>query len=246
MTKNDILHALKYVGVFGAGAAVGAVISEYITRKKMEKLNEKDLADLKKHYEDERIQSYFKNPAVLGDDVVVPERIDVVTMPETEENGEAAIFVPGAAPTVDSSKQGGELDTHATAYSQYYASPDPTMTGEKKFFDEDAKPYHIDEDDYGTKDLYSTITIMLYVDMDKTTDMNDPVYIPCDEETEEPIENVEGTIGDYAKYVSVYADPVYMRNDRLRIDYEILPTNIPYFADKGVDRSMPTDETFGE
>jgi hypothetical protein len=246
MTKNDILNALKYVGVFAAGAAVGAVVSEYITRKKMEKLNEKDLEDLKKHYEDEKINSYFPNPAATGKEVEVPNHVDVVTMPETEENGEAAIFVPGAAPTIDSTKQGGELNTHSTAYSNYFPTSDPTLTGEKKFFDEDAKPYHIDEDDFGTKDLYSTITVMLYVDADKTTNPNDPVYIPCDEETDQPIENVENTIGDYTKYVSVYADPIYMRNDRLRIDYEILPTNIPYSAANGVDRSMPDDETYGD
>lgn len=245
MQKNDIFKVLSYAGTFVVGGAIGAVVSGYFTKKKMDELNTKDLADLKAYYEDKKVQSYFPNPASSGEEVEIPDHVNVVTLPETEEDGEAAIFVPGAAPTVDSIKQGGELDTHKMPYSRYFPAPDETMTDEADFFDADAKPYHIDVDDFGTKDLYSEITVMLYIDVDKTTNPNDPVYILCDED-DQPIENVEQTVGDYTKYVTAYADPIYMRNDRLRIDYEILPTNIPYSAEDGVDRSMPDDEEYGD
>lgn len=244
MEKKDVIRILTYAGTFVAGGAIGALISEHITRKKMDEMNAKDLADLKKFYEDEKIQSYFPNPAAVNDGVEIPNTVKVVTVSE-DENGEAAIFSPTTNSIDSVSGDSDTVDTHRVPYSQYYPAPDPTMTGEKKFFDEDAKPYHIDEDEFGTKDLYSEITYMLYIDLDRTENSEEPVYILCDE-NEMPVENVEMTVGDYAKYVTAYADPVYMRNDRLRIDYEILPTNIPYTAEDGVDRSMPSDETYGE
>lgn len=244
MEKKDVIRILTYVGTFVAGGAIGALISEHITRKKMDEMNAKDLADLKKFYEDEKIQSYFPNPAAVNDGVEIPNTVKVVTVSE-DENGEAAIFSPTTNSIDSVSGDSDTIDTHRVPYSQYYPAPDPTMTGEKKFFDEDGKPYHIDEDEFGTKDLYSEITYMLYIDLDRTENSEEPVYILCDE-NEMPVENVEMTVGDYAKYVTAYADPVYMRNDRLRIDYEILPTNIPYTAEDGVDRSMPSDETYGE
>lgn len=244
MEKKDVIRILTYVGTFVAGGAIGALISEHVTRKKMDEMNAKDLADLKKFYEDEKIQSYFPNPAAVSDGVEIPNTVKVVTVSE-DEDGEAAIFSPTTNSIDNVSDDSDVIDTHRTPYSQYYPAPDPTMTGEKKFFDENAKPYHIDEDEFGTKDLYSEITYMLYIDLDRTKNSEEPVYILCDE-NEMPVENVEMTVGDYAKYVTAYADPVYMRNDRLRIDYEILPTNIPYTAEDGVDRSMPSDETYGE
>lgn len=244
MKQSDIFKIISYVGTFIAGAASGAAVAGYFVKKKMDALNEKDLNDLKAYYEDEKIKSYFPNPAASGDEVVIPDHVNVVTMPE-DEDGEAAIFSPNIAPAYDSIKEGGELNTHQMPYSQYFPAPDQTMTDEAKFFDEGAKPYHIDIDDFGTKDLYSEITLMLYIDEDKTTNHNDPVYILCDED-DQPVENVEQTVGDYTKYISAYADPIYMRNDRLRIDYEILLTNIPYSKDGGVDRSMPEDESYDE
>lgn len=259
MEKKDIYRVLTYVGTFVAGGAVGAAIAEYITRKKMEALNEKDLNDLKKFYEDEKsrslndlkkfyedekIQSYFPNPAATNDGVVIPDHVNVITVSD-DEDGEAAIFAPSTNTIETAIESDDGIDTHKIPYSQYFSAPDPTMTGEKKFFDEDAKPYHIDEDEFGTKDLYSEVTYMLYIDLDRTINSEEPVYILCDE-NELPVENVEMTVGDYSKYVTAYADPVYMRNDRLRIDYEILPTNIPYTAEDGVDRTMPSDEAYGE
>lgn len=243
MKKSDMIKIASYVGTFVLGAASGAVAAGYFVKKKMDELNEKDLNELKAFYDDQKLQSYFPNPASSGSEVPIPNHVDVVTMPE--DDGEAAIFAPGGGLSSDSIVDKGSLDTHQMPYSQYFPAPDQTMTGEKQFFNEDSKPYHIDVDDFGTEDLYSQITLMLYIDADKTTNPNDPVYILCDED-DKPIENVEQTVGDYTKYVTAYADPIYMRNERLRIDYEILLTNILYSEADGVDRRMPDDEVFGE
>lgn len=74
------------------------------------------------------------------------------------------------------------------------------------------KPYVISPYDYGEADNYETESLIYYADGVLTDDNN------------VPIEDVEGTVGkDALNHFGEYEDDsVFVRNERLKIDYEIL------------------------
>lgn len=74
------------------------------------------------------------------------------------------------------------------------------------------KPYVISPYDYGEKDDYDTESLIYFADGVLTDDNNNP------------IEDVEATVGkDALSHFGEYEDDsVFVRNDRLKIDYEIL------------------------
>lgn len=74
------------------------------------------------------------------------------------------------------------------------------------------KPYVIMPEEFGEIDGYETISLTLYADGVLTDDFDDP------------IEDVEHTVGkDSLDHFGEYEDDsVFVRNDRLRCDYEIL------------------------
>lgn len=94
----------------------------------------------------------------------------------------------------------------------------------------EAKPYIIAPEDFGEDD-YEPITLTCYADGFLT------------DEDDEPVENVDEIVGsDYATHFGEYEhDVVYVRNERLKCDYEILRDerrygeileSKPYLADK--------------
>lgn len=73
-------------------------------------------------------------------------------------------------------------------------------------------PYIISPDEFGEEDEYETISLTYYADGVLADDMD---YL---------VEDVEETVGnDYASHFGEYEDDsVFVRNDRLKADYEIL------------------------
>ena len=84
------------------------------------------------------------------------------------------------------------------------------------------KPYVIPPEDFGELDDYDTVSLTYYADGVLTDDQD------------EPIEDVEKLVGkDFATHYGEYEDDaVYIRNDELQTDYEILKDvrnyDIPY------------------
>lgn len=78
------------------------------------------------------------------------------------------------------------------------------------------KPYTISPDDYGENDYYDQISLVYY----------DGDGVLADDE-DEVMEDIEGTVGeDFAEHFGEYEDDsVFIRNDHLRCDYEILKDN---------------------
>ena len=74
------------------------------------------------------------------------------------------------------------------------------------------RPYVISPDEFGEFDDYEQISLTLYADGVLTDDYD------------EPLEDVEGTVGeDSLTHFGEYEDDsVFVRNDRLKADYEIL------------------------
>ena len=94
------------------------------------------------------------------------------------------------------------------------------------------KPYVISPDEYGCAEGYDMIDLTYYAD-----------GVLADE-TDEIVEDVEGTIGtDSLRRFGEYEhDAVHVRNDVRRIDYEILRVKDTYEATVGQARHQTEEE----
>lgn len=85
-----------------------------------------------------------------------------------------------------------------------------------------SKPYIIRPDEFDEMEDYDTISFMYYKENDILADENDDV-----------VEDVEDTVGlDFSKHFGEFEDDsVYIRNDKYKIDYEILLSERNYEED---------------
>ena len=92
------------------------------------------------------------------------------------------------------------------------------------------KPYVIRPDEFGELDDYDTISLTYYADK-VLTDEND-----------EPIDDIDDIVGlDSLETFGEYEDDsVFVRNDRMRVDYEIL-LDMRNFSDLNGTDSSPVD-----
>ena len=97
-----------------------------------------------------------------------------------------------------------------------YTEHSKKKSEEEKDESMDNEPYVISPDDYGENDNYTQISLIYYAGDRVLADDNDEI-----------IEDIEGTVGeDFAEHFGEYEDDsVFIRNDRLRCDYEILRDN---------------------
>lgn len=87
------------------------------------------------------------------------------------------------------------------------------------------KPYIISPEEYGDFDDYTKLSLTYYSDGTLADD------------EDEIIDNIDETVGsDFAEHFGDYEDDsVFIRNDRLKCDYEILRDNRSYTDVTGVD-----------
>lgn len=97
-------------------------------------------------------------------------------------------------------------------YSEFVKSEVKPVTKNKKETTTKKKPYVISPDEFDELDDYEAISLTYFADGVLTDDYN------------EPIEDVEGTVGrDSLNTFGEYEDDsVFVRNEELKIDYEIL------------------------
>jgi len=93
------------------------------------------------------------------------------------------------------------------------------------------EPYVIKPEIFGEEDDYEEVSLTHYAD-----------GVLCDEQ-DNPIEDVDGLVGaDYAEHFGEYEDDsVFVRNDRLKIDFEILADQRNY-SDLDENKSYPTED----
>lgn len=82
-------------------------------------------------------------------------------------------------------------------------------------------PYVISPNEFGENDNYDTVSLIYYANDILTDDHNDPV------------ENADEVVGeDFKQRFGEYEDDsVYIRNDALRTDFEILKDNGEYYSE---------------
>lgn len=109
-------------------------------------------------------------------------------------------------------------------YTNYSAKSEKPSKKEDDDSMED-KPYVISPDEYGELDGYDTLSLTYYADS-----------VLADDD-DEIVDNIDETVGfDFAEHFGDYEDDsVFVRNDRLKCDYEILRDNRPYSDIVGED-----------
>ena len=104
--------------------------------------------------------------------------------------------------------------------------------GGSKSMDVGSRPYIISPDEFGENDDYETVSLTYYEDEVLADEMD------------ELVEDVDDTVGtDSLTHFGEYEDDsVFVRNDRLKCDYEILKDNRTYFEVAGKDTNPEDDE----
>lgn len=190
--------------IFAAGAAVGSAVTWYYTKKKYAQIAREEI---------ESVKEVFAKNANAHSETDISQDDDEKS---SQEKAEMAREKPSVAEYAKKlSKEG------YTKYStseimvdddEEEESDDPGQEPGKYFGDPDAKPYVIPPEEFGEKDDYDRISLSYYSD-----------HILADED-DQLLEDVDDVVGfDSLTHFGEYEDDsVYVRNDRLKTDYEIL------------------------
>ena len=120
-------------------------------------------------------------------------------------------------------------DLGYTDYSRRTEEPEKEAKEDEEVDDMD-RPHVIEPEEFGECD-YEEVSLTYYADGVLT------------DEQDNPIEDVDGMVGeDYAEHFGEYEDDsVFVRNDRLQTDFEILADQRNY-SDLDKNKSYPTED----
>ena len=193
--------------LFLVGAALGSTATYFVMKPKYDKLIAEDRASIKEVYDRYERRAGIReaaNDAVNPE--VLPDEIETVCQ---DGKPELADLVRGSE--------------YKTDYAGMYPKPTPKKKPTKKkkeaviAVEKEAYPYVVSPSEFGVKqddngEDYDKLTLHYYVDKILTDDRN------------ELLEDVDGTVGyDSLNHFGEYEDDtVFVRNDRLKADYEIL------------------------
>lgn len=186
---------------FVFGAACGAGGAWYFLKTKYERYAQEEIDSVKERFS-KPIQPY-KGPQDAAEAQRLKEKPDISTFARVKNDYSKVLnreSYAGKAPEEEESKEEEALDLR---YSTY--------TGAKTGNAED-KPYVISPDEFGEFDEYTKISLTYFAD-----------HILTDE-TLEMVEDIEDVVGfeSLTHFGEYEDDSVFVRNDRLRVDYEIL------------------------
>lgn len=186
---------MKNVLLFAAGAVIGSVATYFLVKDKFEKQAQEDIDSVKEVF-NRRMKEQSNNQEVEEKEEEVEEVKEEVTQYEKLASSYST-FSNGSDEEADSM-----LEDKYENRNIEVDSPDMIID----------EPYIIAPEEFGALDGYDLISLDYYSDGVLTDD--------C----EEIIENEEEIVGkDYAEHFGEYEeDAVYVRNDRLKADYEIL------------------------
>lgn len=197
--------------IFGCGALVGALVTNKMLSKKYTTLYEQEVDELREYYKNKNKQ--------VGREVTDEDRVvaasKVISKPIFERAGETmrktsyisedAVFTPDQSPEDDEPEEDEEEYMEYESTSKEYAE-----------YDRNKKPYVIPLDAFTDEMIgYDKITLGYYEEDDVLVDDN-----------EDMIDDIEYVIG-YASLDrfgdgSEDEDIVYVRNERVGSDYEVV------------------------
>ena len=188
------MNTLKTVLGFAVGAAAGVLATQRYFKEKYEKMYQEDLRSMK--------ETFQKQDLTIANNVVK-------STPKTEETPNEQEKDDRIAKTANISEYKKIVGEEGyTDYSNLDAHIEK-ITEEPST--EVQKPYVISPMEFGEFGGYDTITLIYHADH----------ILTCDDEI---VEDVEGCVGfeSLTHFGDYEDDSVHVRNDRLRVDYEIL------------------------
>lgn len=201
-----MISTLNKVIMFAAGAVLGSLVAWKLTKTKYEKIMIEEEQSLREYY-NKKVKAF---EAAATDFLDSYQRKEDALRKKLEEKTEKE---PEIVQDMD--------ELHDKEFDRYVeVLKDHKYSHEEPCFDEGTndKPYVVSPDEFGDADNYEIITLNYYADGVVADDWNDP------------IEDIGATIGeDFASHYGEYEeDVVYVRNDRLKVEYEILRSNLRY------------------
>lgn len=185
---------------FTAGAMLGSAITWYYAKKKYEQIAREEIESVK--------EVFTKNSNIRKEDVFEPENSILKKAEMAREKPNVAEYAKKL------SKEGYTNYSNSDILTEdgEEVSDDPGQEPGKYFGDPDAEPYVIPPEQFAELDDYDQISLTYYAD-----------HILADD-NDQLLEDVEGTVGfESLTHFGEYEDEsVYVRNDRLKVDYEIL------------------------
>lgn len=179
---------------FVAGAAIGSVAAWYICKKKYEQIAQEEIDSVKEVFSKKSTITPIAEVKVNSDEVA--EKV-IEKVAKAKDDSDIMEYA---------SKLSNEGYTN---YSNMEFSM-PEVETEKNVKTE--RPYIISPDEFDELDDYEVISLTYYADDVLADDMD------------ELVEDVDDVVGDdFASHFGEYEeDSVFVRNDRLKADYEIL------------------------
>lgn len=190
-----MMSTLNKVIIFAVGAAIGSAVAWKLTKSKYEKIMIEEEQSMREYYNN-KVKTYEDAANTLRD------------FYHEKEKREEAKKEPETKPESEESKIVKDLkDRYSEILKDHkYTIDEPCYDGGED------RPYVIPPEEFGNADEYDIISLNYYADGVLADDWNDP------------IEDLEATVGeDFASHYGEYEeDCVYVRNDRLKVEYEIL------------------------
>lgn len=186
------LNILNKVVIFTVGAAIGSAVTWKLVKTKYEQIAQEEIDSVKEVFSRREESKYDEG---LKDALQLNKEIDAAT--------KRAIDTEGS----EKKEMADILDNQR--YTNYSNNRSKEETGMEMEFD---KPYVIPPDEFGDIDDYNTVSLTYYADGIVTDEMDEPIDDVDDIIGEESLDH----FGEYEE------DSVFVRNDALRTDYEIL------------------------
>jgi hypothetical protein len=200
-------NTIKYITAFTVGAAVGSLITCRVVRAKYEQLAQEEIDSVK--------EVFAKRNYELASKTMADADFDKDNIPDILEKAKQAKEKPEISEYISKTQKSGYIDY--TAFSSKPVEPKieeevPVENDDETESDEGEKPYVISPDEFGEIDDYERIGLNYFADK----------VVAYDDDTR--FENVNEIIGleSLTHFGEYEDDSVFVRNDKLKIDYEIL------------------------
>jgi len=186
---------IKNFMIFVSGAALGSLVTWQIVKTKYEQIAQEEIDSVKEVYSKRRAES----------EDVEKENSDVA-----REKAEEAKKKPSVM------EYAAKIKEHDyTNYSNPDALNEEAESEKENEEEEETsvdRPYVISPDEFDSKDDYDTVSLTYY---------SDKIVADRDDEIVEDVEEIIGfeSLNHFGEFED---DSVFVRNDRLKIDYEIL------------------------
>ena len=186
--------ALSNFIIFATGAAIGSVVTWKILKTRYEQIAQEEIDSVKEVFSKKEDELKWE---YLGEPIGKVEKTE-----ETEDDIKFSV-----------SMNKPDLQEYAAKIKEegYFNYSNPSESKKEKETKVE-KPYVIPPEEFGEADGYDTISLTYYIDGYLADDMLDVV---------EDVDDVVGfeSLNHFGEYED---DSVFVRNDRLKTDYEIL------------------------